>query len=218
MPYWHGKNSCCYLCKASKNRGPFYFGDFRRGAWRRRGRRSFAEYLASFAGATPPPLTNILGFTLEMVTVDFLHCDHLGVASWLAGNALVRAAELKSQGVAGSWANRMESALRLIHHQFVEWSIRNGVQHSEREFPLPRLSVGSRNNQWPEFKGKAHNTAVVCKFLAHYFESEPGLDLQGDLLLRNALLGWGGVQNVMHAAGPTFADEQASKILNDGMM
>eukprot|EP00959_Pyramimonas_sp_CCMP1952_P301864 6316237-Pyramimonas_sp.AAC.1 len=66
----------------------------RRGAGKRRGRGSYAEYLATFAGMTPPPLTKRIGFTLEMVIADFLRCDHLGVASWLAGSGLVRAAEV----------------------------------------------------------------------------------------------------------------------------
>lgn len=216
MPFHYGKTACCWFCNASKTSGPQYMGDFREEAWQLRGRRTTAEYLATFAGASTPPLTEIRGFSLEMLSVDFLHCDHLGVASWLAGNGLYRAAEVRSEGQAGAFEVRMNAALRLIFYDFVQWCGANNMQHSEREFSITRLSVSSRNAKWPDFKGKAHNTAVVCKFLTAYLQSEPGFNSEDDLLMRHAFVGWAAVQDVVHDAEDTFTHAQASKLLHSG--
>eukprot|EP00959_Pyramimonas_sp_CCMP1952_P360937 7559305-Pyramimonas_sp.AAC.1 len=91
-----------------------------------------------------------------------------------------------------------------MYYDFVDWAQRNGVKHSERAFPLRRLSVQSQNGQWPDFKGKAHNSAVVCKFLTWHIESRPGFTSEQDKVLTNCFVGWAGVQSVIHDAEHTL--------------
>ena len=80
-----------------------------------------------------------------------------------------------------------------------------------------RLSISSQNGQWPNFKGKAHNTAMVCKFLTWYLQSQPGFNSEEDMILKNSFVGRAGVQKVVHAPGPSLSQDQARKILHDGL-
>jgi len=213
LPYYYGKNFCCAWCTASKLPGEDYIGNFAHGAFEGRAKRNLADYLRCFV--VLPWLARIFGFSLDIIRIDFMHTDHQGVAGWLAAHGLLSAAQSRAAPT-GTWQVRMDAALRQLFHLFVAWCHANLVEHSEREFSVTRLSLGKSAADWPDFKGKAHNTAAVCKFLRSFLDS-PAFAGHEDKMLLNAFVGWSEVQAVMHEAADTFSEQQANRFLKGGL-
>ena len=159
---------CCHLCFATKGSGVFNFARFHPDAYGQRPRRTTQAYTQSFLPGQPPALSQIIGFCILMLLVDFMHSDHQGVSSWTSANCLL---ELCLEGVfgthAGDWQTRTNRSLRRAWLSFKTWAKDCKRGHSQRTFTCAMLSVGSGEHYFPAFKGKAHNTSVVMRWVHH---------------------------------------------------
>ena len=164
---------CCHQYFARKAPGILNFARFAPTAFAQRPRRSMQSYVDAFLPA-PPPLARIIGFHIIMLLVDFMHSDHLGVSQWSLANCLL---ELVAQGIfgrsTGDFQSRTNRLLRRAWLEFKEWAKGAGRKHSQRTFTCAQLSVGGGANNWPEFKGKAHNCSVVVRWLNHVVGTQP---------------------------------------------
>ena len=168
---------CCHLCFVRRSPGILIVARFSPDAFARRPRQSTQDYVDVFLPAQPPALARIIGFTILMVLVDVMHSDHLGVSQWTLANCLL---EIVAEGLfgiyPGDYQSRTNRSLRRAWLSFKTWAKNAGHKHSQRTFTCAQLSVGGGANNWPEFKGKAHNCAVVVRWLNH---------IVGELALRD---------------------------------
>ena len=98
-------------------------------------------------------------------THHWLHHPH-APCGWTLANCLL---EIVAQGLfgidLGDFHTRTNRSLRRAWLSFKTWAKNAKHKHSQRTFTCAQLSVGGGANHWPEFKGKAHNSAVVVRWL-----------------------------------------------------
>ena len=196
---WHyGTHSMCHLCCACKLPGPDLFSDFSDSAWMRRRRRTADEYAATLllTLASLPWLSRLPGWTIFSNKHDVMHMDHLGVAQWLAANALVHLVDVGAFGPMGNgkYVERMNRCLRRAWVRFNAWAKANKLGHRERQFTCARLSMKA-STDWPTLKSKAHSTTLVCRWLATEMSGRNELPL--DQLSDSCFQSWVCVQHIM---------------------
>ena len=206
LPFCYNRFHICHLCTATKDD----HSDQRPGVFLGRRRRTLQEFSKAWLGVQHAvPALALLPFfcLLSMLRIDWMHTDHLGVAQWLGGNTLCEVAEARRGP--GKYVEAMNRALRKLDLGFKAWTQRQGIDHSQRQFKCSRLGMKSTRD-FPCLGSKAHNTAVVCKFLA------ASSHLVADPLLRNALASWREAQRVVDTAGPILTDQEASDLMAAG--
>ena len=190
LKQFYNTKSCCHICKATTDPGMRNYANQRDGAFEFAVPRSEFSYFARFVLA--PALSRLPGFRpLLMLCIDWMHCDHLGVCLWLAGNVLIIWATRRASH-AGEWATRLNAALREIYLEFDAWTTTENLDHSEAGFNVGKLSM-SKDGDWPELRSKAHNAYVICTFLASRAHEVSG----GDRRLATALMAWDDAQRIM---------------------
>ena len=205
----YNKQWMCHECWASKLPGPLNLANVRPGAFEARPTRSHRDYIAYFdrAGESRPALAEIFGFNLGMVRVDFEHCDHLGLAQWLVAESLLLVCEIES--VAGGKKDiRFNRHLRSLHEDFKTWCGKAQVSSSQPVFTYLKLvSAGD----FPCFKGKAHNTFLVGRWLC---EEKHAVISARVPLLGLCLKSWLSCQLVLKGAGAVLTRHEADTLLN----
>ena len=204
----YNKAWVCHECWASKRPGPMNFANVQAGAFEARPTRSHQDYIAHFdrAGERRPALAEIFGFHLGMVRVDFEHCDHLGVAQWLVAESMLLLCEIES-APGGKKEDRFNRLLRSLHEDFKDWC--GGAQVSSSQPVFTYLKLVS--DDFPGFKGKAHNTYLVGRWLC-----EEKADIIGARvpLLALCLKSWLSCQTVLKGAGEVLTGQEADMLLN----
>ena len=202
LPQHFNKDACCVHCDASRNpHNENWIADVRPGAFDRRRRRTAADYLATFT--TPPPLSTLPGWHLLMLLVDFMHTDHLGCTQWLIGNTLVILCESMPQ-CRGKWEVRMNFNLRILWREYRRWCLKHG-HNKYRAWTVNRLAMQS-GQDWPNFRSKAHEASLVCRFLCAFVRANRR---PGDVMLLQCLHGHTHMNDIMDSAGTRFTLKQA---------
>ena len=199
-----------------KGPGPLNIGDVSGdAAWRSPlEQRSFAEYLAYFLneGVTLPPMARLPGFTTDLLQVDFMHTD---LGAWIAANSLIELVEEGAFGVhRGAWKIRVNRALRRAFIEFKTWAADQRVDQSQPSFNFKRLTM-SKAGDWPEFKGKTHNTMVVCFWLCD-FVLRRTCDTTGHRLRTTVLVSYRDMHQMMRSCGDAFSSEEADLFYSVG--
>ena len=78
------------------------------------------------------------------------------------------------------------------------------------------MTAGASN--WPELRAKAHNAALVCRWLASFVEDLVGPDTLEFKLLRICLRSHTRVQDIMASAERHFTADEAQEFLAAGLM
>ena len=152
-----------------------------------------------------------------MLHVDFMHSDLLGVGGWLLATALYEMAVEGAFGhFLGQWKVRLNIALFHAYQRFDDYCKQNGIMHSQTTFSVNLLSMSS-NQDWPSFKGKAHNVAVALDWLAVFVKQRPSANNYGKMR-DTALRAHKRYHEVMHAAGPRFTQAEARSFFKHGML
>ena len=136
--------------------------------------RTNATYMAS-DGAKMSPLTKVIGFHMSMTRPELMHVGPLGCMPDFVGSALT---ELADEGFFGftdvtSWQVRFESQIKVAFIDFNKWARRHNQSHSLKTLTRARLSLHTRS-AWRDFKGKAHNCMVLCRWLASVCKPHSG--------------------------------------------
>ena len=140
-----------------------------------------------------------------------MHCDHLGLCLWLAGNVLALWAQRLSLDTGGAFALRMNRALQNIYRRFHSWADKTH-EHSVRVFNVARLTM-TKASDFPVLRSKAHNAMLVCRFRASVRHGSS----VGDLRLQTALLAWQEVQDIMRDADSFLTVQQARAPVHAGV-
>lgn len=156
------------------------------------------------------------GFTIHSLGIDFMHCDHQGVALLLGANALIAYAEAGIFGdPPGRWEVRTNVRLQTAYRRFKAWCTARSIQHSQRKFNLTRCGMSSKSS-WPELRVKSHNCDVICRWLASVAEglAPDTWDMQ---LLNTALCAHKDVQLIMERNGKHLGAADARQLLHAGL-
>ena len=129
---YYGASSCCHECDVTKEPGDKLFSNFFR---TRAVLRLTQAYLDSFHVA--PALSRVRGFSIHMLTADYMHVVCLGVALWVVASCLV---ELCDDGVFGAaasrqWKIRLNLRLHTAFRRFKAYldrpSVSDGCGHGD---------------------------------------------------------------------------------------
>jgi hypothetical protein len=168
--------------------------------------RCCSEYLTSDAGLSSP-LAEMPGFGLYSLVGEAMHAGPLGVLLDVAAYNLI---DLCFAGIFGdfgevtTWADRLQFQLNAAFVVFSAWTKREVQQHTIRKFGRRGFSMENLTS-WPEFKGKAHNTLVLIRWLERaMFEVKDHLHL--GVLKSQVLWGWVEWFSVCLAADPDFLE------------
>ena len=87
FPKWNEVGRMCWRCLAvGDNEDPLKYSRFDKLAPWRPTKQTHEKYLAGRAGLLVPVLFNCIGFRIECIMADVLHCVDLGIATHIAGN------------------------------------------------------------------------------------------------------------------------------------
>ena len=131
----------------------------------------------TLAGVVIPVLFNTLGFRVELVMIDVLHCVDLGVASHIVGNIfwLCIAKHVLGPNIPDSIAK--------LNSKMKQWEKDNRVPHKYRsDLTKDRIRA---DGEWPKLKGKAapmHYLATFALELAREHLDEACISI-ADLLV-----------------------------------
>ena len=219
LPQSYMNTSCCHFCHATKEIGIGNFADFTSAGliWFEANCRSTVDYIMS-CGADLPSLARTVGFHLTMLLVDFMHSDLQGFGAWILANALFQMAEEGMFGIfAGPRDTRFKHALAQAYKLFIDYCRVHAIEHSQKLFNLTLIGMGTSDQQWPEFKGKAHNCLSVLTWLSSFVQENPSTTRIGKV--RDALLiAHNNYHDIMREAANVFTDRQAQAFYNAGLM
>ena len=116
----------------------------------------------------------------------------------------------------GRWKVRLNIALFHAYQRFNDYCKQNGIMHSQKTCSLNLLSL-SCNQDWPSFKGKAHNVGIALDWLAVFVKQRPSANNYGKMR-DTALLAHKRYHEVMHAAGELFTQAEAMSFFSHGML
>ena len=169
FPKWNELGNMCWKCLAvGQNASPLKYSRFDRLAPWRATRQTHESYLALRAiDAVPVLLASVIGFRVELILIDVLHCVDLGVASHIVGNIFWLCIQLHVLGpnIAESLAN--------LNYKMKQWEKDNGIDHKFKG-NLTKERIRTSAN-WPKLKSKAapmHALATFALILAREHLSE----------------------------------------------
>ena len=159
FPRWNEAVNLCWLCEASSS-GPLRFSNFADNAPWRATRHTHESYVAKRLAngqALPALFEHAVGFRLECVMINLLHCCDQGFALHLIGNIFH---ECISRGV--FCAGGKQANLEALDAALLKWYKREKVE-SRIKGKLTMERVRSSNG-WPKLKCKAAAARHVAPF------------------------------------------------------
>ena len=177
----------CWGCLPENNSGPFWItkvshsGPCKSPA----AQRHFSEHIVLHHGQLPA-LARVWKFTLTLfLRIDWMHVGPLGCCSRVAGSCLISlCTEHRFGHFTGTWPIRTNNALRYAYRQFNKWARDGHLVHSHQCFTAAQLSCSDSCHQFPDLKAKAHNCAIVLRWIAHVCENDVHSE---EAMLRSAL-------------------------------
>ena len=171
FPKWNAINRMCWKCLAvGMNTSVMKYSRFDKLASWRETRQTQDTYMALHAGGDIPVLLAlVIGFRIELVMIDVLHCVDLGIASHIVGNIFQLCIQ---QHIFGP--NIAESIKNLNSHM-KQWEKDNRIGNKFKgNLTAERIRT---SKDWPKLKSKAapmHPLALYALMLAreHLGEDE----------------------------------------------
>ena len=167
LPWNYNADQICHLCVADTSNGPHCFTNFALDAPCSSIQHDEVAYLQSACGRMSP-YTSLVGFSLQGLFPECMHCGCLGTHLLAAGSALK---ELANSGHWGrhaditTWKERLAVQLGAAFQEFKEWCSDKRISSRQKTFTPARLSLKNKHDK-PELKTKAHCALVVVEWLA----------------------------------------------------
>ena len=178
IPWYYNTTDICHFCPAQNNDSEYTYRDFSDDAPINCPclQRTHADYVAHFAPSPVPRLARLYGFSLqEWLLLDWMHLVPLGCALKVGGSALLTLAEEGRWGTpAGKWTVRMNIRLKRAYTDFMDWTSKHNVHHSQKLFTCATLSCSEGVSSFPEMKAKAHNSIAIIRWLASFTRKDSG--------------------------------------------
>ena len=114
-----------------------------------------------------PAIALILGFCLQMIGVDVLHCWHLGVGRDLGGTAL----KLMVQDRSYFGPGRQELRLRRAFKSCKAYAVKHGKKLRIAKFTKANLSW--KAGRYPELKCKGSDTMIILSWILEQLTEKP---------------------------------------------
>ena len=163
LPWHMNKEEICHLCCAARD-GVLTFAHYHPAATFPA--RDSALYVASREGRNSP-LTDVTGFTLQMVWPELMHVGPLGVCLVAAGSVLHELCDFGRWGkhpAVTTWKEKLGLQLAYAYKKFKRFLRKNGKTCTQRKFTVGRLKMCNKTDK-PELKAKASNCLAVCEWL-----------------------------------------------------
>ena len=169
FPSWQGADNMCWMCSAS-SRGALCFTNARVDAAWRATRRTHEMFIADFRarGEPLPPLFDVIGFRLECVMIDILHCMDLGVTAHIVGNIMWLCVRKKV------WGGRTNEAnVQTLMVQMRKWYKQSPRDRSKLQGDLTVERIRTQGG-WPKLKAKGaatrHLVGFACVLAREYLD------------------------------------------------
>ena len=184
FPKWNQVGRMCWKCLAVGNdEDPLKYSRFDKNAPWRFTRQDHETYLAGFADASLIPLllSTCIGFRIELVMADVLHCLDLGVASHIVGNIFwILIAN-------HTFASNIADSIKVLDALLIQWQKDNRIVNKYKGHVTPERVRTSKS--WPKLKSKGapmHPVASFALALAKEYKEHVGEDcvLVIDLLVQ----------------------------------
>ena len=190
LPWYYSKATICHMCPAENNDDEDSYRNFAGDAPIRQTCRRWThdDYIACFQPGHVPRLARLPGFNLQLwLLLDWLHLVPLGCALKVGASALLTLAEEGRWGnPSGKWTTRMNIRLKRAYRDFLAWTGKHSLQHSQRPFTCAFLTCSDGVAYDGEMKAKAHNSIIVLRWLASFTRR----DSQSDGHKHRAALLW----------------------------
>ena len=176
FPRWDGADMMCPYCRASSTCRARSWTDFSAAAgWRDTlwSHESYMRYLGD-NGLPIPALFRALGFRLECVSVDVLHCVDQGVASHIIANVIWILVVLR--GCLGG--RNFGERIKLANDHLKAWQKRMQCKNRLRG-TLTQERV-RQSGDWPKFKGKAAETRHMARYALYMIQEFGRMDSLDD--------------------------------------
>ena len=157
IPRHNERDNMCWLCNASSDT----WTDFASSASWRANRRSHSDFVEKFeASGKPLPamFEHCIGFKLEFLMIDVLHCVDLGVAALIAANVMWEVMPL------GQWGRNQQSQIEGLNQALKAWYRGQPASVSRVQGPLTVQRLRP-DGQWPKLKCKAAATRHLSAFV-----------------------------------------------------
>ena len=167
----YNAEQCCHRCDAQKHNPELSAWDPSAGAaW-----RGTLTTTAAFRGLLPAdmPLCQFPGFSIKWLKADVMHCLHLGLCQHLVACTLLELCQAHTFTTVPRNSS-LKRKLRAAWHAFKIWCRRHRIEHSQPEFTPARCGIkGTQSPCMLSYAAKAHNTRIVCAWLAEACMSSP---------------------------------------------
>jgi hypothetical protein len=176
LPWYYNKLDMCHCCPAQNNDDQYSYRNFAPDAPIRQDnlRRTHDDYVACFETAHVPCLSLLSGFILQTcLLLDWMHLVPLGCALKVGASALLTLAEEGRWGSpGGEWKIRMNIRFKRAYADFLAWTGKHTLQHSQKQFSCASLTCSDGVGYNPEMKAKAHNAMIVLRWLSSFTRSD----------------------------------------------
>ena len=177
----------CYLCRATKNVGPFCAWVYTSNPGRLATMVTHAEFMQD---RDDNPHCLLPGFHVLSIRLDLMHIVCLGVYHWLCGSAIWTILLLGRWGDESTpWKRCRAKQLRIATTEFRDWTKRNYLRHSHQTFSLSGLCMSTLQSR-PDMYGQAANLSVVARWLSEVTLEYSGRGNPQHDLLANTLWGF----------------------------
>ena len=178
FPRWDSADVMCAYCRASNTVRARSWTDFRPDAGWRGARLTHEEFVRSRRAAAMalPVIFNALGFRLECVVPDVLHCVDQGIASHIIANTIWILVAIRACLGGATYAERVK---RCSDH-FKKW-----YKSTHCKYKLSGALTQERLRQsgdWPKLKAKAAQTRYLAAYALYLIQEFGQFDSPDDYI------------------------------------